>query len=382
MKIAKIETFRIKPRWLFLRIETDDGYVGWGEPVVEGKAEATEAAVKELCSVIMDMDVNNIEDIWQTLYRGAFYRGGAVLSSAISGIDQALWDIKGKRYGLPVYEFLGGAVRNKMEIYSWIDSNTPEEAAISARKKKDAGFNNIKMFGTDKTGWITDAKEMDKLLAKVDAIRNEVGYDFGIAIDFHGRAHKSMAKSLLKELEKYRILFVEEPVLIDNEEAFKELHACSSIPLATGERCYMRWGFKKMLSEGYVDIIQPDLSHAGGISEVRRIASMAEAYDVAFAPHCPLGPIALASCLQVDFASINACIQEQSFGMAYNKGEEMDKYVLNTDIFDFSTGAIKLLRKPGLGVEINEESVREMAKEGHHWRNTIFRLDDGSVTEW
>lgn len=382
MKISKVETFKVLPRWLFLRMETDDGFVGWGEPVVEGKADTVDACVKELCSTLMDKNADNIEDIWQSLYRGGFYRGGPVLMSAISGIDQALWDIKGKRYGLPVYEFFGGAVRNRMEVYSWIDSNTPEEAADQAQKRLDAGFRNIKMFGTDKTGWINDNAEIDKLIAKVDAIRSKVGNAIGIAIDFHGRAHKGMAKTLLKELEPYSILFVEEPVLIENEEAFKELHSCSSIPLATGERCFSRWDFKKMLNEGYVDIVQPDLSHAGGISEVRRIAAMAESFDVALAPHCPLGPVALASCLQIDFTAINACIQEQSFGMAYNKGNEMDRYVLNPDAFDFSRGYAELFTKPGLGVEINEASIRKMAETGHNWKNQVFHLDDGSITEW
>lgn len=382
MKIVKAETFKVLPRWLFLRLETNDGFVGWGEPIVEGKADTVAAAVHELCSMIMDKNVNNIEDIWQTLYRGSFYRGGAVLTSAISGIDQALWDIKGKRYSLPVYEFMGGAVRNRMEVYSWIDSNTPEESVNEVKKRIDDGFRNIKMFGTDKTGWINDNKEIDKLISKVDAIRSAAGYELGIAIDFHGRVHKGMAKTLLKELEKYRILFVEEPVLVENEEAFKELHACSSIPLATGERSFTRWDFKRMLHEGYVDIVQPDLSHAGGISETKKIAAMAECYDVALAPHCPLGPIAFASCLQIDFSSINACIQEQSLGMAYNKGSEMDRYIMNKEIFDFSKGSVELSSEAGLGIKVNEESIREMSKVGHLWRNQIFTMEDGSVTEW
>lgn len=383
MKITNLETFLIKPRWLLLRIETDDGIIGWGEPVVEGRAETTQACVHELKTYLLGKDPRHIEDIWQTIYRGGFYRGGPVLTSALSGIDQALWDIKGKALGIPVHELLGGKVRDKMEVYSWIDSDTPAEAAASAQDKLDHGFHYIKMFGTNKIGWINDSKEINLLIEKVQAIRDRVGYELGIAIDFHGRAHKATAKTLLKELEPFQILFVEEPVLIENEEAFAELHSCTKIPLATGERSFTRWGFKQMLTKGYVDIIQPDLSHAGGISEVKKIASMAEAFDVALAPHCPLGPIAFASCLQIDFTSINACLQEQSLGMAYNDGFEMGRYVKDPSVFQYNNdGAIDLLTNPGLGIEVNEEQIRSMAEEGHSWKNPVFRLADGSVTEW
>lgn len=383
MKISKIETFKIKPRWLLLRIETDNGIVGWGEPVVEGRAGTTQACVHELETYLLGKDPRFIEDIWQTLYRGGFYRGGPVLTSALSGIDQALWDIKAKALRVPVHELLGGKVRDKMAVYSWIDSNTPEEAAKSAQDKLEHGFHNIKMFGTNALGWINDTKEIDELLTKVQAIRDKVGKQLGIAIDFHGRPHKATAKTLLKELEPFDILFVEEPVLIDNEEAFIELHRCSKIPLATGERNFTRWGFKNMIQGGYVDIIQPDLSHAGGISEVKKIAAMAETYDIALAPHCPLGPIAFAACLQVDFSSINACLQEQSLGMAYNDGFEMGLYVSDPGVFQYNhDGYICLLTEPGLGIEVNEEQIRLMAQEGHNWKNPVLRLEDGSITEW
>ncbi len=382
MKITKIETFKVVPRWLFLRIETDDGFVGWGEPVVEGKAATTEAAVHELSPLIMGKDPRRVEEIWQTIYRGGFYRGGPVLTSALSGIDQALWDIKAQALGVPIYDCFGGPVRNKMEVYSWIDSTTPEEAAASAKKSIKAGFRKVKMFGIDAVGWINEYSEIEKLLAKLQAIRDAVGNDLGIAIDFHARPHKAMAKTLLKEIEPFNILFVEEPVLVENEEAFAELHSYSSIPLATGERSFTRWDFKNMLQKGYVDIIQPDLSHAGGISEVRRIAAMAEAYDVALAPHCPLGPIAFASCLQIDFTCINACIQEQSQGMAYNKGQEMSQYVKDPSVFAFKDGFIDILTNPGLGIDVNEESIREMALVGHNWKNPILYHEDGSVVEW
>lgn len=382
MKITKLETFRLQPRWLLLRVETDDGFVGWGEPVVEGRVAATQACVHELESYLIGQDPRRIEHIWQTLYRGGFYRGGPVLTSALSGIDQALWDIKGKALGVPVYDLLGGAVRDKMAVYSWIDSDTPEIAARSVKEKMAQGFTIVKMFGTCATGWIDDRKAINDLLERVQAVRDAAGPDVGIAIDFHGRAHHSMARTLLKELEPLKPLFVEEPVLVENLDAFADLHRRSNIPLATGERSFTRWGFKELLERGCADIIQPDLSHAGGISEVRRIAAMAETYDVALAPHCPLGPVALAACLQVDFASINACLQEQSIGMAYNKGQEIDSYLRDPAVFAYQNGYVPLLTSPGLGVDVDEEIVRRSQVPDLAWKNPVFHMEDGSVTEW
>ena len=382
MKITKLETFRLQPRWLLLRVETDDGFVGWGEPVVEGRVAATQACVHELESYLIGQDPRRIEHIWQTLYRGGFYRGGPVLTSALSGIDQALWDIKGKALGVPVYDLLGGAVRDKMAVYSWIDSDTPEIAARSVKEKMAQGFTTVKMFGTCATGWIDDRKAINDLLERVQAVRDAAGPDVGIAIDFHGRAHHSMARTLLKELEPLKPRFVEEPVLVENLDAFADLHRRSNIPLATGERSFTRWGFKELLERGCADIIQPDLSHAGGISEVRRIAAMAETYDVALAPHCPLGPVALAACLQVDFASINACLQEQSIGMAYNKGQEIDSYLRDPAVFAYQNGYVPLLTSPGLGVDVDEEIVRRSQVPDLAWKNPVFHMEDGSVTEW
>lgn len=238
------------------------------------------------------------------------------------------------------------------------------------------------MLGTGRIGWINDSRAITGLLEKVQAVRDAAGPDFGIAIDFHGRAHQGTAKTLLKELEPLKPLFVEEPVLVENIDVFERLHRFTSIPLATGERNYTRWGFKDLFERGCVDIIQPDLSHAGGISEVRRIAAMAEAYDVALAPHCPLGPVALAACLQVDFACVNACIQEQSIGMAYNKGQEIGDYLRDKSVFQYRDGFVSLLRGPGLGLEVDEDKVRAMEEPDLAWKNPVFRLDDGCVTEW
>lgn len=382
MKIVKMTTYKVKPRWLFLKIETQSGYIGWGEPVVEGRADTVEACVRELQEYVIGRSAHDIEDIWQVLYRGGFYRGGPVLTSALSGIDQALWDIKGKYYNMPIYEMLGGKVRDKMRVYRWIGGDRPDNVAEEAQKAFLEGYTAIKMNGTDNMEWIDSFEKINGCVKRVAAIREKLGYKMDIAVDFHGRIHKAMARVLMKELEPFKLMFIEEPVLIENEEAFKDLRNHTVTPIATGERNFTRWDFKRMLQEGYVDIIQPDLSHAGGISEVRRIAAMAEAYDVALAPHCPLGPIALAACLQVDFTSINAFIQEQSLGIHYNQGSDLLDYLSDPAEFGYKDGMVSLPVKPGLGIDVNEEKVIEMAKEGHTWKNPIWRNQDQSVAEW
>jgi galactonate dehydratase len=382
MKIKSIELFKVPPRWLFLKVMTDDGLVGWGEPVVEGRADTVKAAVEELSSYIIGQDPMRIEDLWQVMYRAGFYRGGPILTSAISGIEQALWDIKGKFYNAPVYDLIGGASRDKIRVYNWIGGDRPSDVREAALQQITAGFTAVKMNASEELHYIDSFSKVEKVIERIATVREVGGSDFGIGIDFHGRVHKSMAKILAKELDQYRPMFIEEPVLPENNEALKEIARYTSAPIATGERMYTRWGFKELLQQGIVDIIQPDVSHAGGILETRKIAAMAEAYDVALAPHCPLGPIALASCLQVDACSPNAFIQEQSLGIHYNQGNDILDYILNPQTFEYQDGFVSLPKGPGLGVEVNEEKVREAAKIGHDWKNPVWRNDDGTVAEW
>ncbi|MFA1819980.1 galactonate dehydratase [Virgibacillus oceani] len=382
MEVTKVECFLVPPRWCFLKVETDEGIIGWGEPVIEGRAATVKTAVEELQAYIIGRNPLHIQDTWNVLYRAGFYRGGPILMSAIAGIDQALWDIKGKYYDAPIYELLGGKVRDKMRVYSWIGGDRPSDVGDAAKQAAENGFTAIKMNATEELHYIDSYKKVDETIARVDAIRQAAGTDMGIGIDFHGRVHKPMAKILMKELEAYRPMFVEEPVLPENNEALKELARISSVPIATGERMYSRWDFKHVLHEGAVDIIQPDLSHAAGITETVKIAAMAEAYDVAMAPHCPLGPIALAACLQVDAVSHNAIIQEQSMGIHYNKENDLLDYVVDKQVFEFEDGYVKLPEKAGLGVEIDEEFVRHRAETGHAWKNPVWRHADGSVAEW
>lgn len=382
MKITGYELFVVPPRWLFLKIETDVGIVGWGEPVIEGKAETVKAAVGELMDGLMGKNPLNIEDHWQVMYRGGFYRGGPILMSAIAGIDQALWDIKGKHHGAPIHQLLGGRVRDAIKVYSWIGGDRPEEASAKARELVGQGFQALKMNGTEQIEIVDSHAGIDAAVARVAAVREAVGPHVGIGVDFHGRVHKPMAKTLAKALEPCRPMFIEEPLLPEHNDALRELARSTCIPIATGERMYSRWDFKQLLIDGHVDIIQPDLSHAGGITECKKIISMAEAFDVAAAPHCPLGPIALAACLQVDATCHNAFIQEQSLGIHYNQGSDLLDYLVDKSVFRFVDGFVAIPEGPGLGIEINEKHVREMAKVGHRWRNPLWRHRDGSVAEW
>ena len=382
MKITKVETFIVPPRWLFVKIETDEGISGWGEPVVEGRAKTVQAAVEEMSGYLIGQDPRRIEDLWQVMYRGGFYRGGPILMSAIAGIDQALWDIKGKYHNAPVSELMGGAVRDSVRVYSWIGGDRPNDVGKAAKEKVDAGFTAVKMNGTEELQYIDSYEKVDEAVARIAAVREAVGDYIGIGIDFHGRVHKPMAKILVKELEQFRPMFIEEPVLPENNEALREIARITNIPIATGERMFSKWDFKKILQDGYVDIIQPDLSHAGGITECKKIFAMAEAYDVAVAPHCPLGPIALASCLQVDATSHNVFIQEQSLGIHYNQGSDLLDYLNDKTVFEYKDGYVDMLQKPGLGVSINEDFVRAQAEIGHDWKNPIWRHKDGSVAEW
>ncbi|MCH7232550.1 galactonate dehydratase [Glycomyces sp. L485] len=381
MKIARIETFLVPPRWLFLRIETDDGLVGWGEPIVEGRAEAVAATVETLAETLIGADPARIEDHWQVLAKGGFYRGGPVLSSALAGIDQALWDLKGKALGVPVHELLGGPVRDKVRVYTWIGGDTGTALAEGALSARESGFDAVKCNAAAQTGHIDSPGAVRGVVDMLTELREAVGDTMDFAVDFHGRFSKAMARRVLPMLEPLMPIFVEETVLPEYSRDLREVTASTSIPIATGERLYSRWDFRDVLPTG-IAVAQPDLSHAGGISEVRRIAAMAEAYDVALAPHCPLGPIALAASLQIDFAVPNFLIQEQSLGIHYNEGNDLLDYLVDPAVFAFTSGHVDRPTGPGLGIEVDEKAVRKAAENPHRWRNQVWRHPDGSFAEW
>ena len=379
LKIDRIESFFVPPRWLFVRVESADGAVGWGEASLEGYAEAVDGAVEALRDRFVGHDPRRIEDIWQVAYRGGFYRGGAVLMSALAGFEQALWDLKGKALGVPAWELLGGQVRDRIRAYAWIGGDRPDEIGEAAQARAKQGFTAVKMNATAELDWIGTPRLFDEVVKRVEAAQS-AGMEVGL--DFHGRVHRPMAKQLAKAVEPLGLLFIEEPLLSENPEGLAQIAALTSTPIALGERLYSRWDFKPFFERGHVDIIQPDLSHAGGLLECRKIAAMAEAYDIAVAPHCPLGPLALASCLQLAACTPNVAIQEMSLGIHYNVGHDLLSFVTDPDVLTPVDGHLPIPQKPGLGIGIDEAGVREAHKDRHRWRNPIWRQKDGSFAEW
>lgn len=381
MKITGIKVYTVKPRWIFIKISTDEGIEGWGEMISGTKTDTVVAGAYELGKRIIGRNPFEIERIWQELHR-SFFRGGPINGTIVSGIEMALWDIKGKALNVPVYELLGGAARDKIMVYSWIGGDRPQDVAKEAIDRRDRGFKAIKMNATEELHYIDSFEKVQAVVDRVKSIRDAVGFDLNIGVDFHGRVHKAMAKVLAKELEPYKLMFLEEVVLPENEEAFKEVAKHVVTPLATGERLYSRWEFKNIIKEGIIDIIQPDIALCGGILETRKIAAMAEAFDIAVAPHAPYGPIALAATLQLDVCTPNVFIQEQSLGIHYNKGFDLLDFVKNKEIFQYKDGFLDLPTKPGLGLEIDEELVEKVSAEGLYWTNPSWKNYDGTIAEW
>lgn len=394
MKITGYQLFPAPPRELFLKIETDEGIVGWGEPVLEGKTDTTAACVKELMEYLIGKDPLQIERHWQRMLKGGFYRGGAIVFSAISGIDQALWDILGKSLNVPVYTLLGGAVRDRVRIYGHIGGKTPhdaqtqislkqeiEELKESAQIQIDRGLTAFKFCPCDALEPIDTLHEVNKIVARVEAVREHIGEHCDLMLDFHGRFSLANTRRLLPLLEPYNLLFVEEPVLPEYTKHFQLIVESTPIPIATGERLFLRTDFQDVLRTGLA-VAQPDISHAGGISELRRIAAMAETYNVFMAPHSPLGPINLAASLQLDFATPNFLIQEQVLGLG-NPGTVDNRYKF-VDYGDYNVkdGYVELMKKPGLGIDVDEDAVRHVAENTKPWRAPEWTGKDGALAEW
>jgi galactonate dehydratase len=371
MKITKLETCFIKPRWVILKIHTDEGIVGLGEPTLEGREQTIAAAIQEIGRYLVGQDPRRVEHHWQAIYRGQFYRGGPILCSALSGIEQALWDITGKWLGQPVYQLLGGAMRDSVRIYGWLDGDTPEEIAQSARERVRQGFRVLKMGIEGPVNIIDSPALVEQNAALVAAVREAVGPGVQFGVDFHGRISPAMAIRLAKAIEPYSPMFIEEPVLPENVDALVTVARSTSIPIATGERLFTRWGFREVIEKQAAAVLQPDLSHAGGISEVKKIAAMAETYYMAVAPHCPLGPVALAACLQVDACIPNFLAQEHvTLGEGYLKTP-----------FTLTDGKIPLPTGPGLGIELDEDALADKYDDGS-WETPRLWHADGSVADW
>lgn len=383
MKITKLEVLHYvapnmkiayKPlSWNLLKVQTDEGIVGYGEPIVEGRARTVAMAVQELGDYIIGKDPRDIERLWQDMYKASFYRGGAVLASAVSGVEQALWDITGKWYGVPVYALLGGAVRDKIRVYSWVFGETDEDYIKGAIDRKNKGFNAMKMLAChEPIRFIETPEKILEMANRVGSVRKAVGNDFDIGIDLHGRFSPAMAKLYIKEVEQYRPMFIEEAILPDNHDIMADIARSTHIPLATGERLFGRWGFRDVIEKRAVSIIQPDVCHCGGILELRKIAAMSEVNYCAVAPHNPMGPVAFAASLQCDAGMINFLIQEQS---------HMGEGVLS-EPFVQKDGFVDIPKKPGLGIEIDETNFISLLEDGaghlEHW----YDRDDGSYSVW
>lgn len=372
MKISRIETFHVRPRWLLVRIHTDHGLSGWGEATLEGRSKTVETMIHEMGRWLLGQDPRRIEHIWQHLHRGGFYRGGSIHCSALSGIDMALWDILGRHLETPVHQLLGGRVRDRIRLYAWTNAGTSDYYVNAIRDVREVwGLSAFKYNATGSMRPISNPAALTATVERFAGLRRAAGPGIDIAADFHGRLTHADAKRLVSLLEPHQPFFVEEPVLPGDPDALRDIAASTSVPIAAGERLFTRWEFQPLIERRAVSVVQPDTAHAGGISETRRIAALAEARDILFAPHCPLGPVALAACLHLDAVAPNFLIQEH-----VTLGESLLRQP-----FAAQDGYLPVPDGPGLGIEIDEAKLASEIFDGI-WDNPRFAAEDGGFTEW
>ena len=381
MKITGIEQFFPRPRIRLVKITTDNGLVGWGETTLEGKPKSTVAAVEELSDYLVGKDPLRIEHHWQHIYRSAFFRGGNVLMTALSGIDQALWDIAGKYYEVPVYQLLGGPVRDRIRVYAhWGISSLTDEGKSSAKDRlewlqKTGGYTAFKSGPGGKWRAHEAPSVIDGFVERAYLMREWVGSDVELAFDFHGKMTPALAIEICHELQGMRPMFVEEPVPQENVEALKLVSDHVTFPIATGERLLTRWGFREIFEKQAVAYIQPDISHVGGITELKKVANMGEVYYIHIMPHCAIGPVAFSASLHVDAAVPNFLIQEQ-----VDSGLGAGLFKENWRVTD---GHIDLPTKPGLGFEIDEtEAEQDCGIYQEELGGEFYYDSDGSVADW
>ena len=371
MKITKLTPYKVAPRWVFLKVETDEGITGWGEPSLEGQANAVIGALKDMEERVVGADPTRIERLWQTIYRGTFYRGGPVTLSALSGLEQACWDIKGKALGVPVHALIGGACRERIRTYCWVGGDTVEALIEKAHAAVAQGYTAFKMTPLEATAAVDGADAVKAVVTRMEALRAAVGDGIDIAVDLHGRVSPAMAVQIIDALWDMKPFFVEEPVLPESPASLARVARAVRTPLATGERLFTRWGFRDVIEQEAVAIVQPDLCHCGGIWEGRKIAAHAETRFISVAPHNPLGPISTAACLQMDAATPNFLIQEVvALGAQY----------LREPFVPDAEGCIPVPQKPGLGIDVDEEYLR--ANPFETWTNPLYDTPDGFLTEW
>jgi len=380
MKIAKVETFAVSPRWLFVRIETEDGHVGWGESTLEGRARTVGVAVDEWAEYLVGSDPRHIAKHWQVLTKGTFYRGGPVFGSAVAGIDQALWDILGHHLGVPVHTLFGGAVRDRLRVYSWVGGDEPHALADNIHAQREAGFTAVKLNASGSRARLEGLLATKAAVETAQTAREAMG-DGDFALDFHGRFSAADARRVIGEVSPLHPLFIEEPILPEYPHKLAEVISSTTVPIACGERLYSRTDFLPVLQAG-IAVVQPDISHCGGISEGLKIATLSETFDASFAPHCPVGPIGLAASFHVSAVSPNFIIQEQSVGIHYNVGAEIFDYLVDPAPFDFVDGFAAVPQGAGLGIKVDEAAVRAAADRDRDWHSVVWTGSDGGFAEW
>ncbi|MFC4986922.1 galactonate dehydratase [Saliphagus infecundisoli] len=378
MEVTDYELFEIPPGLLFLKLTTSDGETGWGEPTNLPYSRTVKAATTEVMEkYLLGEDPLRIGDHWQAMYRGGYHRDGPILMSAIAGIEQALWDIKGNHYGAPVYEFLGGQCRDRVRVYQRIGGDRPEHIASEAERAVEEGFSAVKIDATERLAHIDAPAVTDHVRQRVEAVQEAVGDEVGVCVDFRGRASKTMARRLVTHLEPYDLLFVEEPLRPEDIASFPDLARHTATPLAIGERLYSRWDFKPLLDTELVDVVQPDISRAGGISESMRIAQMAETSGAAVSQIRPRSPLALAATIQVSASIPNHLIHDYGF-----PGQEEVHDYFDYSAFSLEDGYVNIPDGPGLNVDIDEDRVRELDAIEVDQPYPLRRHPDGSVAEF
>ena len=383
MKITKLEIIKVKPRWMFLKMHTDIDIYGLGEPVLEGHCNSVEAVIREYEEYLIGKDPMQIEHHVQALYRGGFYRGGPLMLSAISGIEQAMWDIKGKYYNCPVYELLGGKCRDKIRMYTHIKrAGVAGEFAIDemlsiAKERLNDGYTALKYSIIPPIKAVENPANINKHIERFARVRELIGDGVDLAIDFHGRVSPAAANILIEKLKPYNPMFIEEPCLPENVDCMVNIAQKTTVPIAAGERLFGKWQYRELIEKQAVSVIQPDICHVGGIFEGRKLAAMAEMYYMTVAPHNPLGPISLAACIQLDACIPNFLVQEHpgnpdlsDLGVGYIKTP-----------FEIKDGYISVPNGPGLGIELDEEALKDKIYDGN-WSTPRIYHEDGSNADW
>ncbi|MGN6759622.1 MAG: galactonate dehydratase [Thermomicrobiales bacterium] len=376
MKITALRNLFMRverQNWHFIEIATDEGITGLGEASLEGREQTVAAAVDEFARYLIGEDPGPIEHHWQRLHRHGFWRGGVVLTSALSGIEQALWDIKGKALGVPVYELLGGPTRQRVRVYTHCGGPTPEAAAEHARALVAQGFTALK-FGTGRIGPGVDERTMIRRTAAMfEAVRAAVGPEVDLMLDNHGQFPPAQATALLRAIVPYNLFFFEEATPPDNVQALAKVAAArGNVPLATGERLFTKWEYRELLEQQIVDIVQPDICHAGGILELRKIAALAETYYVKVAPHNPNGPVATAASVQLAATIPNFVILELALSQPQRDLVQREGPVV-------TNGYIELSRRPGLGIELDHDVIAAHPYAPHDYAAAYN--PDGSVAD-